>query len=198
MIDRTHQLTLKTVPHLPHLSGRTSAKSSLAGKGPSQWRLRVQCLLAVALLASCSNRTELNDSVAELSFKTLSGIPVKVADAAGPLLINFWSTSCVICVKEMPDLVRLYDDYADTGLELVAVAMAYDPPNHVLDLARTWNLPFPVALDVGGEAVEAFGDIKGTPTTYLLDSQGRLVKRYVGAIPFEGLRTELDELLGLS
>jgi len=152
----------------------------------------------MALLASCSNRTELNDSVAQLTFKTLSGEPLKVSEVTGPLLINFWSTSCTICVAEMPDMARLYGDYADKGLELVAVAMAYDPPNHVLEMAERRSFPFPVALDIGGEAVDAFGDIKGTPTSYLLDSDGKLVKRYVGAIPFDGLREELDELFGIS
>ncbi|MGQ7847838.1 TlpA disulfide reductase family protein [Granulosicoccus sp. 3-233] len=198
MIDPIHKQRLKIVPYPRKRPDRTSARISLADTVSIHWRLLIQCLLAMALLASCSNRTELDDSVAELTLKTLSGQPVKVGDATGPLLINFWSTSCVICVKEMPDMARLYGDYADKGLELVAVAMAYDPPNHVLELAEAWNFPFPVALDINGEAVAAFGGIKGTPTSYLLDSEGRLVKRYVGAIPFDGLREELDELFGIS
>ena len=198
MIDAIHNQPLKIVPYPRTTSRRRPAKSYLLDKVPSRWRLFALCLLATALLASCSNRTELNDSVAELTFKTLSGTPFKVADATGPLLINFWSTSCVICVAEMPDMARLYNDYVDRGLELVAVAMAYDPPNHVLEMATSRKFPFPVALDINGEAVAAFGDIQGTPTTYLLDADGKLVKRYIGAIPFEGLRKELDELPGIS
>lgn len=198
MISLTLRHPVENVPYLRYISSMIAVPSRLAARVFHHWRLLAQCLLAMSLLASCSNRTELNDSVAGLTFKTLSGKPLAVSDATGPLLINFWSTSCAICVAEMPDMARLYNDYADKGLELVAVAMAYDPPNHVLEMSRSRNFPFPVALDVTGEAVAAFGDIKGTPTSYLLDSDGKLVKRYVGAIPFEGLRDELDELLGIS
>lgn len=198
MIDITHRNPRKLVLLSSDHCHQSSARNSRACTVSSHWRAFVQCLLVMVLLASCSNRTELNDSVSQLTFKTLSGQALKVSEVTGPLLINFWSTSCTICVAEMPDMARLYGDYADKGLELVAVAMAYDPPNHVLEMTERRKFPFPVALDLGGEAVDAFGDIKGTPTSYLLDAEGRLVKRYVGAIPFDGLRKELDELLGIS
>lgn len=198
MISVTSRMPAPTVSYPCSISGRSLMKPSLLDTLNCRWRLAIQCLLAVALLASCSNRTELDDSVAQLTFKTLSGEQLTVSEATGPLLINFWSTSCVVCIAEMPDMAQLYEDYVDRGLELVAVSMPYDPPNHVLELAQARQLPFPVALDVTGEAVDAFGDIQGTPTTFLLDAEGRLVKRYIGAIPFEGLRKELDQLLGVS
>lgn len=98
----------------------------------------------------------------------------------------------------MPDMAHLYEDYAGKGFELIAVAMPYDAPNEVLEIATARNLPFPVALDLEGEAVNAFGSIRGTPTSFLLNSEGEVVKRYIGAIKFDGLRKELDKLLTLS
>ena len=156
------------------------------------------CLLTTALLASCSNRTELDDSVAKLTFHTLDGEQIAVAGRTHPLLVNFWSTTCVICLAEMPEMAELYHDYVDQGVQVVAVAMPYDPPNEVLELTQGRQYPFPVGLDIKGEAVAAFGTVKGTPTSFLLDAQGRLVKRYVGAIRFDDLRDELDKLLELS
>ncbi|WP_088915980.1 TlpA disulfide reductase family protein [Granulosicoccus antarcticus] len=155
------------------------------------------CLLATALLASCSNRTELDDSVAQLSFSTLDGQQIAVADIDSPLFVNFWSTTCAICLAEMPELASLYDDYTPHGVKVIAVAMPYDPPNDVLELAQAQQFPFPVALDLKGDAVAAFGPVQGTPISFLMDSDGRLVKRYVGAIEFDALRDELDKLLEL-
>jgi thiol-disulfide isomerase/thioredoxin len=156
------------------------------------------CLLTTLLLGACSNRTELDSSVEKLTFNTLKGEQIAIRDAGGPMLINFWSTSCAVCLDEMPDLADLHTDYAGTGFQVVAVAMPYDPPNHVLELAQQRQLPFPVALDIKGEAVTAFASVKGTPTSYLLDAEGQLVQRYVGAIAFKGLRRELDRLLDVS
>ncbi len=160
--------------------------------------LASMCLLTTALLASCSNRTELDDSVAGLTFSTLDGEQIAVAGRSRPLLVNFWSTTCVICLAEMPEMAKLYRDYVDQGVQVIAVAMPYDPPNEVLELTQARQYPFPVALDIKGDAVAAFGSIKGTPTSFLLDAEGRLVKRYVGAIKFDDLRDELDKLLEVS
>lgn len=152
-------------------------------------------LFSVVLLAACSNRTELSESVNNLSFKTLQGGEISLSKTQKPVLINFWSTSCVICVREMPDLAEVYNEYAPKGFELVAVAMPYDAPNQVLELANERDLPFPVALDIQGVAVDAFASVKGTPTSFLLDRNGRLVKRYVGAMDLNDLRSQLDQLL---
>ena len=61
--------------------------------------------------------------------------------------VVFWATSCVTCVKEMPDLVKTYERYAPRGFELLAVAMTYDPPQYVANFAREHRLPFKVVLD---------------------------------------------------
>ena len=73
------------------------------------------------------------------------------------MLVNFWATTCVSCVKEMPDLVATYNKYQARGYETVAVAMSYDPPAWVLNFAQSRQLPFKVALDVDGSAAKAYG-----------------------------------------
>jgi len=80
----------------------------------------------------------------------------------------------------MPGAIDTYNEYAPKGYETVAVAMSYDPPNYVLNFAETRKLPFPVALDVKGELARSFGDVKLTPTAFLIDKQGRIIKRYLG------------------
>lgn len=177
---------------------KNTVYGALSGRGFYNLRwLACICLLATLLLGACTKRTELNISDQNLIFKTLKGNEIALNKSTGPVLVSFWSTSCTLCLHEMPGMAKLYNDYAAKGFELIAVAMPYDAPNEVLELATERKLPFPVALDVHGEATKAFGSIKGTPTSFLLNSKGKLVKRYVGAVKIDKIRIELDKLLAL-
>ena len=107
------------------------------------------------------------------------------------VLVNFWATSCAVCVSEMPKLVQTYEKYRERGLETVAVAMSYDPPDRVFAYAQQNKLPFRVTLDIFGKAMQAFGGIRGTPTTFLVDRRGMIVRRFEGEPDF----AELGELI---
>jgi peroxiredoxin len=111
------------------------------------------------------------------------------------VMVNFWATSCVTCIKEMPQMTETYNKYKDQGLEFVAVAMSYDPPNSVLNYPQTRKLPFKVALDTQGELAKSFGDVKLTPTTYVIDKEGKIIKRYVGEPEFPQLHKLLEKAL---
>ncbi len=129
-------------------------------------------------------------------FVLLDGNTVDTASFKGKVvLVNFWATTCVTCVKEMPSIVATHNKYKDRGFDTVAVAMSYDPPQWVNNFAQTRQLPFKVALDNTGEIAKAWGDVKLTPTTYLLDKQGRIVKRFVGEPEFEALHQLVEKLL---
>lgn len=182
-----HSLSKLVLPNLT-LAPRQS--------GPTRFYRLLAILLVSVVMSSCSNRTELDASVGELTFKTLTGTEVTLGDSKGPTLVNFWSTSCVICIKEMPHLADFYNTRKPNGFQVIAVAMPYDPPNEVVELAQQLKLPFPVALDIKGEASAAFGSIKGTPTSFLIGADGKLVKRYVGAIDLDKLGKQVDKLLG--
>jgi peroxiredoxin len=111
------------------------------------------------------------------------------------VLVNFWATSCAVCVAEMPELVRLHNDYRSRGFELVAVAMPYDRPDHVLHFAASRRLPFPVALDPMGQTVAAWGGVEATPLTWLAGRDGRIRQRMLGRPDFARLRTDIEALL---
>ena len=106
----------------------------------------------------------------DVSFSTIEGEALSTAGLRGKVvLVNFWATSCVTCVREMPRLVATYRKHRARGFETVAVAMRYDPPNYVLAYAKRAALPFKVALDPQGEAARRFGDVEFTPTTFVID-----------------------------
>lgn len=129
-------------------------------------------------------------------FVLLDGSSLTNADLQGKVtLVNFWATTCVSCVKEMPALVQTYQKYQARGFETVAVAMHYDPPQWVLNFANSRQLPFKVAIDNTGALAKDWGDVKLTPTTFLVDRQGNIVKRFVGEPDFAALHQLIEKLL---
>jgi peroxiredoxin len=95
----------------------------------------------------------------------------------------------------MPDIVATYKKYQAQGFETIAVAMRHDPPNYVLNYTEKNRLPFKVALDPMGELAKAFGEVKLTPTTFIIDKQGKLVMRILGEPDFAKLHALLEEKL---
>lgn len=131
------------------------------------------------------------------TFTLLDGQKLSTQDLKGKVyLVNFWATSCTTCVKEMPNMIQTYNKYKGQGLEYVAVAMSYDAPMYVMNFSQTRQLPFKVAMDADGSAAKAFGDVQLTPTTFLVDRDGRILKRYVGEPEWAAFDTLLKDTLG--
>ena len=93
-------------------------------------------------------------------------------------------------------MIETYKKYAPRGYEMVAVAMSYDHPNQVAAFAKSRALPFKVALDTNGAIAKSFGDIRITPTTFLLDRKGRVLKQYLGEPDWAEFHGLLDKALG--
>lgn len=147
---------------------------------------------ASLLLAGCGTR----DTAPDSTFLLIDGSKTSTAELKGKVtLVNFWATTCVSCVKEMPMLAETHNKFKDRGFETVAVAMSYDPPAYVLNFAQTRQLPFKVALDNTGDIARNWGDVKLTPTTYLVDRQGVIVKRFVGEPDAAALHKLIESLL---
>ena len=153
------------------------------------WYLSVTLL--VLGLAGCGDQR-----APESNFILLDGSRLSASQLRGKVsLINFWATSCTTCVAEMPDLAATHAKYQARGYETIAVAMQYDPPSYVVNFAQTRQLPFKVAIDNTGALARDWGDVKLTPTTFLVDKQGRIVKRYVGTPDFKELHALIEKLL---
>jgi len=132
----------------------------------------------------------------QVTFVSLQGEKITTASLRGKVvLVNFWATDCVTCVKEMPEIVTTYNKYRSQGFETIAVAMRHDPPNYVLGYVEKNKLPFTVALDPMGELAKAFGEVKLTPTTFVIDKQGKVVTRILGEPDFAKLQALLEEKL---
>ena len=171
-------------------------------KSPSWWPLRLDlarsgAVLAIALAALAQAGCDRQPPVPDFSYVRLDGTRASSAELRGQVvLVNFWATSCVVCVREMPELVATHEQFQARGLRTLAVAMSYDPPARVAQFAETRRLPFEVVIDNTGAIARAFGDVKATPTTFLIDRSGAVVGRYVGAPDFAELQTTIARLVG--
>ncbi len=133
----------------------------------------------------------------DVTFTTLTGEQLTTQDLRGKVvLVKFWATSCVTCVAQMPDNIKNYNELKDRGYETIAVAMQYDPPNYVKNFTESRELPFKVVVDANGEIARAFGDVKLTPTAFLIDKQGNIIRRYLGNYDKESFLATVDKALG--
>jgi peroxiredoxin len=154
-------------------------------------------LLALAASGALAGCAADSPGVApEVKFVTLGGQSVTTSDLRGKVvLVNFWATSCEVCVQEMPMLVETYRKFAPRGYDMVAVAMSYDHPNLVAGYVQKNGLPFKVALDLDGTLAKSWGNVQVTPTTFVLDRRGRIVKRYQGEPPAAELHAVVEKAL---
>ncbi len=180
----------------PDRSPQESNDSQSLGR-PSRRTLGAAVLLAVLLastlgLSACGSQ----QAAPQSTFVLLDGSRKTTADFKGKvMLVNFWATSCVTCVAEMPEMIATHQKYAPQGFETVAVAMSYDPPSYVVNYTETRKLPFKVAIDNTGAVAKAWGEVQLTPTTYLVNKQGQIVKHYVGQPDFAALHQLIEKLL---
>lgn len=132
-----------------------------------------------------------------VSGQTLSGELVSTQALRGkPYLVNFWATSCVTCVREMPDLIALHQAFEAKGFRTLAVAMHYDRPEFIERFVKDRGLPFWVLHDQDNQWAKAWGDVSVTPTTFVVNADGHIHKRFVGEPDFDGLRSWLTKTLG--
>ena len=152
----------------------------------------IAALLGVVLTLTGCGQERAPDS----SFVLLDGSKLSSTQLQGKVtLVNFWATSCTTCVAEMPEIVATYDKFKDKGYDTLAVAMSYDPPAYVVNFTESRSLPFKVAIDNTGANAKAWGDVKLTPTTYVVNKRGEIVKRYVGTPDFAELHRLIEKLL---
>lgn len=157
-------------------------------------------LFGVLSLTGWTNRDATVDAP-QLSVQTIDGEAMRIASPSGEgdgrvTLVTFWATSCAVCIEEIPQLAALHQDLAGRGLVLIAVAAHYDVPLNVVRTAERKRIPYPVALDMNRDVARAF-DLERTvtPTSFLIDADGRVVLKHTGRMDFTRLRATLEPLL---
>jgi len=158
----------------------------------SLWLLLVLVTLLVLFFLSLAT----NKKVPEIAVTSITGEAIKLyQDKNNFTIINFWATDCPGCIKEMPGLTNIYNQLKGQGLQIIAVSMSYDPPNQVLNFTQKNKIPFPVVLDIDGQIAQSFENIRLTPTSILIDKNGKIIDKVIGELDFNKLNALLKKHL---
>ena len=128
--------------------------------------------------------------------QTLDGRTLTLEQLRGkPVLVTFWATTCPSCVEEIPHLIELYRELNPKGLEIIGVAMAYDPPEQVRAMAQQRQIPYPIVLDSEERIAHEFDNVQLTPTSVLVSPEGRIVQYRLGLLDMSELRNTIAGML---
>jgi peroxiredoxin len=100
----------------------------------------------------------------------------------------------VPCRTEIPGFVDLRNRYKEKGLEIIGISLDQGGPGVVKDFIEEFGINYPIVMG-DNQIMRAYGGIRGIPTTFLVNSQGRIVKRYTGAYPVESFERDILLLL---
>jgi peroxiredoxin len=116
----------------------------------------------------------------DFEIAALDGRRISLMQVRGKIvLLNFWTTWCGACVREMPSLNRLYLDFQDEDLALLAVNLR-ETPARVETFRNRHRIACPILLDREGEVGDAYG-VLAIPATFILDREGMLIGKATGA-----------------
>jgi len=137
------------------------------------------------------------DPAPEFKLTGLDGKPVILADFRGKvILLNFWATWCGPCRAEIPDLVELQDKYKER-MQIIGLAVDDDDREAVQKFVTHYGVNYPVAF-ANDEIRTVYGGIPALPTSFLLDTEGRVVQKHEGLRDPLLYETEIRALLGMS
>jgi peroxiredoxin len=161
--------------------------------------LALAAALAAAACVGEAPGVEVGDRAPEYDALDLAGAKVSLADHRGQVvLLNIWATWCGPCRVEMPPIQAAYDRFKDRGFTVLAVSIDAGPGHRekVQDFVQEFEFSFPVLLDPEGKVSRLFRTV-GVPETFVLDREGRIVKRLIGASDWDSKanRALIEELL---
>lgn len=133
----------------------------------------------------------------DFSLQTPEGQTIKLSDMRGQaVLVNLWATWCPPCRAEMPAIQKLYDDYKEKGLVVLAVNMTYqDNPSAVLPFTQEYNLTFPILLEKSGDMANDY-ELRSLPSSFFINRDGIIQEVVIGGPMSEALlRTRIESIL---
>ena len=118
----------------------------------------------------------------------------------GVLVVNFWYAACAPCRVEAPHLVSLHERFAPQGVRFLGVNVR-DTVTTAQAFERTFDIPYPSVEDASGDVLLAMTDHvppQAVPSTLVLDRQGRVAARVLGAVQEGTLAALLDTVVAES
>jgi len=110
------------------------------------------------------------------------------------VVVDFWATWCPPCKGEIPGYIALQKKYAADGLVFVGISVDEDGPEVVRKFVKQYGINYPIVM-FNEDVVNAFGPIEGYPTTFIIDRDGNIVDKKLGAKPTEFYEKEILAVL---
>lgn len=135
-----------------------------------------------------------SDTPRDFSLELLDGNSVALTGLRGKVvMLDFWSSWCPPCRREAPALSQVYQEYRARSVEFIGIAI-WDQENSVLDHVNEYRVPYPNGIDGDGKIAIDYG-VTGIPEKFFIGPDGRPLKRFVGPMDANRLRSTLDEML---
>jgi len=162
--------------------------------------LLLSALMAFAVSAQEADRVirfvRNPEAAPEFKLDSIDGKPLTLASAHGKVvLLNFWATWCGPCRAEIPDLIELQQKYKDQ-LQIIGLTVDDDDVAFVKQVVARTRINYPVAMTTPEVRVQ-YGGVAALPTSFVLDTQGRIVQKHEGLRDPALYETEIRALLGL-
>jgi thiol-disulfide isomerase/thioredoxin len=164
-------------------------------------------LLSFSLIIACGDAKSNNDTTETATSKVdnsknfsltlLNGKSLTLADLKGKaVILDVWDTWCPPCKAEIPHFISLYNDYKDKGLVIVGIAGARDGKEAVEKFINDYGVNYLNTL-LTPEFNQTYGPIQGIPTTFVLDKNGNIYKKYVGFKDRSIFENDIKTILGI-
>lgn len=132
-------------------------------------------------------------ATADFALQDIDGKRWTLAEQRGRVvLVNYWATWCPPCRQETPGLVRLANEYREKAVEVVGISLDEDV-TAVREFVAEYHISYPILFP--SNASNLTTTIESIPVSLLYDRQGRVAKRYVGAVSEATLRRDVEQLL---
>ena len=131
----------------------------------------------------------------DFTLTDLDGKKVSLSDFKGKnVYINFWATWCPWCVKELPDIEKVYNEYKDKDLVILAVDLG-ESKDTVKSFINRNNYHFKALLDSGESVAQAY-NVNSIPVSIFIDKNGNITVKRVGALSAEEMQAYVKQLTG--
>ena len=176
-------------------AGPETVRATASHGGKEYYFCREECKAEFLKNPSAFLKEEAPRAAPAFSLKDLSGQTVSLSDYQGKVvLLDFWATFCSPCLKAMPKLQKLHEQQAVKGFSVIGVATDEGAAKVVAPVVKKSKVTYPILIS-DSAAWKTYG-VESLPALFLIDRNGRIVKRFGSGVDHKTIEAEVERLVG--